>query len=182
MNFLQQRRFLWWIIAVLLVFNISAGITILYHIYDNETDQQKLVKTDFLQSELNLDAGQMKGVGRIRAQFKQAGEPLAIAIRQIRIDIATEMSKSEPDTLKLKSLSEELGALQGELNYKLAIQYLDIKKYAIPTRPENSIQLTNTSSDRRISPVEKGRGSSTDAARGVSMEINPAYLYNDSLS
>jgi len=158
MNFLQQRRILWWIISILLVFNISAGITILYHIYGSTSNLQEEIQTDFLQTELNLDAGQMHGLGRIRAQYRQVGEPVASAIRQVRSEIADEMTKSHPDTNRIKQLADHMGTLQGELTYRMATQYLGIKKFCNPDQAKKLNSAYRYLFGAADDTMQKGRG------------------------
>ncbi len=132
MNFLQQKRVLIGIVIVLLIFNMTMGITILIHVNDEKSNQEQSQDTDFLKSELSLNNEQVQGLGRIRSQFRATSEPVALRIREIRQQLVDEMSKNQPDTLRIKMLSEEMGKIQGDLTYKIATQYLDIRQLCSP--------------------------------------------------
>jgi len=132
MNFIQQKRVLIWIVAVLLIFNITMGITILIHISHEQSDQTQNKETDLLKNELSLNNEQVQGLGRIRSQFREVSEPLAIRIRETRQTLVDEMAKSNPDTLHLQQLSREMGNLQAGLTYQIAIQYLEVRELCTP--------------------------------------------------
>jgi Spy/CpxP family protein refolding chaperone len=141
MNFLQQKRILLWVIAVLLVFNISAGITILFHIFGGNPTETETGQTDYLQTELNLSNEQVQGLGMIKAQFKQSSQPVASSIMEVRSKIVDELANNQPDTIKIRGLADELGVLQGELTYKIASQYVDIRDLCDPQQAQ---KLNNT--------------------------------------
>lgn len=132
MNFLQQKRVLIWLVAVLLIFNITMGITIFIHLSNEKSSPEQTQENDFLKNELSLNNEQVQGLGRIRSQFRATSEPVALRIRVTRQQLVDEMSKNQPDTLKIKKLSDEMGKIQGELTYKIATQYLDIRDLCSP--------------------------------------------------
>lgn len=136
MNFLQQKRILLWVIAVLLMFNITAGITILFHIFGEDPTETKAEQSDFLQTELNLNNTQVRGLGRIKAQFKQSSEPVASSIKLVRLKIVNELAESQPDTVRIRELADQLGVLQGELTYRIASQYIGIKDLCDPQQAQ----------------------------------------------
>jgi len=136
MNFLRQKQILLWVVAILLVFNISAGITILYHIFGGNSSGTQMEQSNFLQTELNLDKEQVRGLGRIKAQFKQSSEPVASSIILVRSKIVNELAESQPDTVRLRELSDKLGVLQGELTYRIASQYIGIKDLCNPQQAQ----------------------------------------------
>jgi len=140
MNFLEQKRFLKWIIAVLLIFNITAGVTILRHIYTEKSNTQQNPQTDFLKQELNLNDEQTRRLGHIRSHFRLASQSIADRIIETRRAMIDEMVQKQPDTTLLKQLSDELGHLQGEITYQIANQYLNIKDICTP---EQALKLNS---------------------------------------
>jgi len=140
MNFFEQKRILQWIIAVLLVFNITAGITILIHITGEKPNQTQSRETDFLKQELSLNDEQANGLGRIRSQFRLTSQPIADRIRETRRSLIEEMGQQHPDTLRMKQLSGKLGDLQGDLTYQIAKQYLGIRGMCTP---EQALKLNS---------------------------------------
>lgn len=132
MNFLEQKRVLIWVIVVLMIFNITAGITIAIHISNEKSVQEQALETDYLQQELNLNDEQVRGLGRIRTEFRKSSQPLAARIRETRKALIEEMAQKNPDTLLMKELSTELGKFQGELTYQIASQFLSIQSMCSP--------------------------------------------------
>jgi Spy/CpxP family protein refolding chaperone len=132
MNFLEEKRILKWIIAVLLIFNITAGVTILLHVSAEKPNPPQNPQTDFLKQELNLNDEQSHGLGRIRSEFRLTSQPIADRIKETRKAMIDEMGQKQPDTILLKQLSDELGHLQGEITYQIANQYLNIKDICTP--------------------------------------------------
>lgn len=132
MNFIEQKRVLIWIIGVLLTFNITAGITFLVHISKEKTMEVQTQETDYLKQELNLNDEQVRGLGRIRTEFRKSSQPLAARIRETRKVLIEEMAQKPPDTLRMKELSAELGEFQGELTYQIASQFLSIQNICSP--------------------------------------------------
>lgn len=136
MNFLRQKQILLWVIAILLVFNISAGITILYHIFGGNSSDTQVEQSNFLQTELNLDKEQVRGLGRIKAQFNQSSEPVATNIILVRSKIVNELAERHPDTVKIRKLADKLGVMQGDLTYRIASQYIGIKDLCDPQQAQ----------------------------------------------
>jgi Spy/CpxP family protein refolding chaperone len=141
MNFLQQKRVLLWIIAVLLVFNISTGITILYHVIGGKSTQADNTQIDFLQKELNLNPDQTSGLGRIRSQFSRLSQPVTDKIIGLRSELVDEMGKSHPDTIRISELADKLGELQGNLTYQIATRYIGIREICTP---EQALKLNSS--------------------------------------
>jgi len=141
MNFLQQKRVLLWIIAVLLVFNISAGITILYHVMGGKSAPAEDIQIDYLQKELNLNSDQARGLGRIRAQFSHLSQPVTDKIIGLRSELVDEMGKNKPDTLRIRELAYKLGELQGNLTYQIATHYIGIREICTP---EQALKLNSS--------------------------------------
>lgn len=138
MNFLEQKRVLIWVIVVLLIFNITAGITIAVHISNEKSVQEQPQETDYLKQELNLNDEQVRGLGRIRTEFRKTSQPLAARIRETRKVLIEEMAQKHPDTLRMKELSAELGTFQGELTYQIASQFVSIQDIC---SPEQALKL-----------------------------------------
>jgi len=132
MNFIEQKRFLIWVIIILLVFNITAVITLLIHFNSDHKQAVKSPEPDFLQKELSLNDEQMKGVGKIRRQFREVSTPHLQKIRETRQELADEMGKAQPDSARIRLLSTDLGNLQGQLTSQIALQYLNIRDLCTP--------------------------------------------------
>ena len=140
MNFLQQKRFLIWIIVFLLVFNISAGIAILFHVLGENPEQAENVQSDYLQKELNLNKDQTLGLGKIRKEFNFLSKDVTGKITEIRSQLVHEMERNNPDTLRIRELTNQLGRLQGDLNYQIAMRYLGIREICTP---EQALKLNS---------------------------------------
>lgn len=136
-----KNRWLGWMFAVLLIFNISAGIAFFLHSTAEKESVEQVTAVDFFQQELGLDGTQQNGIGRIRQKFRSVSQPMADRISTLKNQLANELRQPLPDTVKIHQLTDSLGTLQGELFYQIAGRYLEIKEMCTP---EQALKLNDS--------------------------------------
>ena len=132
MKSLLLKNKLIWILGLLLVFNIAADITIIYHFIQDKKTENATIESNFLQNKLEMSNEQQNGFGKIRARFANVSKPMTEQIRILKSELADEMRKDSPDTIHIRQLTRELGQIQGELLHQIATKYLDIKGICTP--------------------------------------------------
>lgn len=141
MKHIFQRNKLTWILSLLLIFNIAADITIIYHFIQDKKTNDTAIETDFLQNKLEMNNEQQNGYGRIRTRFNDVSQPMVGQIRKLKSELVNEMQNDVPDTIRIRQLTHELGLIQGELLHQIAVKYVDVKGLC---SPEQIIRLNDS--------------------------------------
>jgi len=142
MDRLTKNRVFSWIIIILLIVNISALSTIIYHGFFHKNRTFRVIEPQegfggrFLKDELNLSSAQREEFKTSRTYFFQHTRPLFDSLMKKRIDIANEISSKKPDTLKLYKLADEWGNLHSQLKKQTIRHFLQMKSYCNPAQQE----------------------------------------------
>jgi Spy/CpxP family protein refolding chaperone len=140
MNIFQKNRMIIWILSGLLIAALSALGTMVYHhrlapgLFTTEKSCDG--NCDLLTEELGLTAVQKKNIGEIRMNCRSNGMAISDSLRHMRSDLLTELSREEPDTMKLRSIAGMIGNLQAQLTNRTIDQYLKISKECTPEQRE----------------------------------------------
>ncbi len=78
----------------------------------------------------NLSDKEIKKIDKARDDFFKSTEKIREAIYQKRIELRTELSKSDPDTKKLKTVQQELSNLEADLDQKSLDYEVELNKIA----------------------------------------------------
>ncbi len=149
MDRLTKNRVFSWIIIILLVVNISALSTIIYHGFFHKNRTFRVIEPQegfggrFLKDELNLSSAQREEFKTSRTYFFQHTRPLFDSLMKKRIDIANEISSKKPDTLKLYKLADEWGNLHSQLKKQTIRHFLQMKSYCNPAQQEKLSSFFN---------------------------------------
>jgi len=143
MNFLSKHRFLFWALMVLIVVTVSALVSFfLFSKQDpvNEACCSQAEKSGHaFTHELGLTPVQTEQVARINSEYRQQAEPIAMAIKEKRGIILSELEREKPDTIFLNEVVKTLSLLQMEIQHKNIKQYLELKKVCTP---EQALRLS----------------------------------------
>lgn len=127
MNFFLKKQVSAWLVILLLLINIAAILTIIYHVYFDENQEQTItVTTDpgkIITRELNLDQDQMEKYKDLQSYFNQESEPVVEKMTKARFGILEELSLPDPDTSKLDSLALVIGDFHYQLK-RITIDHL----------------------------------------------------------
>lgn len=136
MNYFKRYNILKWILVVLLVLNISAIGTIIYHVYfDGGSEYQTSVNNEaplFLKEKMNLNNRQWDDFRRMHARFREESRYLFQEMATIRKEILEEVSKENPDREKLYELADKYGEQHALLKRKTIDHFLGMKDNISP--------------------------------------------------
>ena len=135
-----KNRVLFWLLLFLIILNLGAFITWFVVSKQKPTTTTCVMPESggcmILSQELNLTPSQSKQADTILCCFQAESRSLADAIRERRISIMEILSGSDPDTNKLKQLTQELAGLQVDLQKVNIRQFIALKEICTPEQLE----------------------------------------------
>jgi Spy/CpxP family protein refolding chaperone len=172
-----KNKWMIWVIAALVLLNISTLITVVYHNKHTlvteagiTADSVKSENTSVLYSgryfrdELNLTEEQMDKFSQFNPVFRQAARAINIKLSEIRHEMLVEMAGKISDENKLNHLSDSIGYLHASLKKTTYRYYLSFKNICTPEQQQKLEQLFGEmfSNDTQVlqnrSGGQKGRG------------------------
>lgn len=138
---MNKIRILAGAVILLTLLNGSTIATIIYHNYREKQDSQTLVldATDnqvlngrFMRQTVGFNNAQMEGFRAARREFQPEANKIVFRIDSLKNKLFDELNSPQPDTVKLASLSDQIGRLHGELKKQTAGFYLKMKSICTP--------------------------------------------------
>jgi len=164
MNFFSKTRLITWLVIILIVINISAIGTIVYHIYFSSESKQSDSNTKNIQNiireELGLSPLQEQKYLRIKKEFDEKSSEILIEMKNKRQEMLDELSSADSNPEKLNNIAEDIGMLHTSLK-KLTIEnFLEMK---ILCDSDQCLKLRLLYNDMQMcegqfSGMEKGKG------------------------
>jgi len=137
MSYFSKRQIPYLVILFLLVTNISTVITTIvknnkYIITETQRiDEQVQIPSSgigrFFRDQLDLNSDQHFQFRDFRKVYHKKGVELTMAMQNKRIELLNELAKEQSDTLKLHSISEDIGSLHADLKHETFHYYLNLK-------------------------------------------------------
>ena len=133
-----NKKILYLIIIILAITNITTVATIFFH-----SNREKKINEmppferknfdrekagEFLKKELNLNEKQAKEFRYYGEIHHAKTEKIFSGIDSMRIQYSDELGKENPDTLKLKEITDKMGSLHAEMKYISCKHYLQTKE------------------------------------------------------
>ena len=154
MNFFTKTRFLLAVIIILSAIIVAMFVTMGYNKYrynnrqnrwdqenrearQQQNDKGKAERGKFMAKQLQLTPEQIKEFDDLRNKFHNQLEEQMDKTRQLSRDIMEEISSENPDTTKLKVLSEKFGEAQKEQKEMMVKHLLEIRSKCSPTQQAN---------------------------------------------
>lgn len=138
-TFFSQNRLLIWLVIFLLVLNISAISSIIFHRVrepDNVSlpfrppgpDEERIPGDGrFLRDFLELDRRQYEQFRMNRHAFQTKAWSITEELRKKKIEFLEELDKKDPDPGRIEQISEEIGQLHKALRLETGEYYLELK-------------------------------------------------------
>jgi hypothetical protein len=139
-TFFTQNRLLIWLVIFLLVLNISAISSIIFHRLREPENvslpfrppgpAEERIPGDgrFLRGFLELDRQQYEHFRMNRHAFQAKAWNITEELRKKKIEFLEELNKKDPDTGRIEQISEEIGQLHKALRLETGEYYLELKK------------------------------------------------------
>lgn len=135
-------------LVLLLILNISALITMGFHVWESKKSVSVTSVTPnnsfngkYFKDNLQLTDSQMVQFRDLNATFRQKAGQINQKLVENRKAMMNEMESETADTLLLKSLSENIGKLHTELKVCTYTYYLDIKGICNPGQQTRLIEI-----------------------------------------
>lgn len=142
---MNKIKILQWLVALLLLLNLSTIISIVFHQYQEKTDTDILISDTeserrlngrYFRQTLGFDNEQMQAFREANRAFQPEANAIISTIDSLKNDIFSELKKEHPDTVKLNSLSESIGNQHSKLKKETNKFYLKIKNVCDPAQKE----------------------------------------------
>jgi|WetSurMetagenome_2_1015567.scaffolds.fasta_scaffold433189_2 uncharacterized membrane protein len=143
MDYFNKKRFSGWLVIGLLIINLAAISTILFHIISEkrtsvETSAQDKTETLFA-NELGLSKEQNEGFISAMQKYHQHSREILDEMTARRSEMLEELAKQNPDTLVLHTIAGDIGNLHSTLKLLTIDNFLELKKICTP---EQEIKLS----------------------------------------
>lgn len=142
---MNKVKTLQWVVALLVLFNLSTIGSIVYHNYQEKEDNEIVVFDSSTESRLNgryfrqtlgFDNEQMEAFRHANRSFQPKANAIIFSIDSMKNNIFDELKKEQPDTTKLNYLSESIGKQHALLKKATNQFYLKMKDVCSPTQKE----------------------------------------------
>jgi len=138
-TFFSQNRIWIWLIIFLLLINISAITSMIYHRVREEKetvsfhrapypgDSRMRGEGRFLRDFLKLDAEQFEQFRIARHAFQMKAWDITEELREKKVEFLEELNQKIPDTSKIQKISEDIGYLHQDLRMETGKYYLKLR-------------------------------------------------------
>jgi Spy/CpxP family protein refolding chaperone len=142
---MNKTRILQWLVALLILLNLSTIASLLYHNYQEKTDNEVLVFDVGSESRLNgryfrqtlgFSNDQMDAFREANRSFQPKANMIIFSIDSLKNNIFIELKKENPDTTALRQLSEKIGNQHADLKKATNLFYLKIKTVCTSAQKE----------------------------------------------
>lgn len=146
MNRIKSGKSLYlWIIAILVILNLSTIGTIIYNKQQFEKENEMMIqrlpreqRPDFLREDFHKNDQFFLKHRELRRDYRNDARELAQEMNRKRIALLKYLSSENPDTLQLRKMAEEFGELHRDLKLLTIDFFLKTKSI---TSPEEQEQL-----------------------------------------
>ena len=158
MNYFERTRLYLLIIIVLVIFNISAIVAIIYHL----RTEHRIMRPEredardrgrHLADKIGFDKAQAIQFDTLRADFGRKNKIIMSAIQEKKLEMLTEFTSENPDTVKLYEITHEIGNLQANMRRLSIDHFMSVKKICTIEQKAKLIELF-----RNIMKMEEGPG------------------------
>ncbi len=144
MNSMNNNRFVFWAIILLVVVNFSALTA--YFFYGQKptgpTEPKAIAKSGIvLSEELALTPEQTTKVNQINKTYQATSQPIVEAIREKKAELIDELTKEDTDTVWVDSLANHVVKEQKKLQMANIKQFIDLKKVCSPQQTQKLSQI-----------------------------------------
>lgn len=136
-----------WAVIILIVLNIFTVGSFIYHRYSetkkpspsisiDSTDDGNPINGRYFKNEVGFDDNQMEKFRGINRTFNHKANKIIYGLDSLKTELYTELNTPTPDTVKLNTLSDEIGLNHAQLKKITNSYYLNIKSIATPQQNE----------------------------------------------
>lgn len=139
----HKNRLLFWLLIFLVIVNLSALVT--YFFIPGRQARQMCGEDRgspecILHTHLNLTEEQNKAVDAINEKYLNISRPISTQIKDLRAEILDKLEKTDPDTILIRQITEEVSLFQLQLHRENITHYLELKEVC---DPDQALRLSN---------------------------------------
>ncbi len=168
---ISEKRYhiLIWIAVILFAMNLATIGSLFYHTRKQQnisasSGNREAVAPDeqgtrFFRDQLDLDPDQVLCFREANRGYNRNTHQVARELDMLRIHLIDEMTKEHPDTMRIDSLSGEIGNCHTALKRLTAAYYLEMRNYCTPEQKNklDEIFLKMVQQDESDQPPVRGR-------------------------
>ncbi len=147
MNYFLKKQFSFVLVFFLLIINVAAISTILYHIYsEKSTSPTTAVNPDagkIITGELGLNPDQTDLFQQINSGYNQRSQKILDQLTEKRSEMLSELSEENPDTTILHLLADDIGKLHTNLKLLTIWNFIELKKICTPAQQQQLSKMYN---------------------------------------
>jgi hypothetical protein len=171
MNYFERTRLYLFIIIILVIFNISAIVAIIYHLRSDHHQMrpergESVDRGRHLADKIGFDKAQAVQFDTLRADFGRKAKTIMTSIGEKKLEMLNEFTSENPDTTRLYKLTRDIGNLHAEMRRLSIDHFMNVKKIC---SPEQKVKLLDLF--RNMMKMEEGPG--FNRRHGNPMEKKP---------
>jgi len=169
---MTKNRLLIWIVAILLVTNITTVVSVMINSrrvsagIQNNGAETANAKVLFFNEHLQLTESQMADFMQVSRKFGQTAGPMTAELDILRRNMIIELARTSPDMGKVEKITEDIGVLHTKMKMATTTYYLGLKSICTPDQQERLKEMFMVMSDpagdldalRRGGPMGPGPG------------------------
>jgi Spy/CpxP family protein refolding chaperone len=173
MNYFERTRIYLFIIIILVIFNISAIVAIIYHLR-SEHRQMRPDREEghdrgrHLADKIGFDKAQAVQFDTLRADFGRKAKAIMNTIQEKKLEIINEFTSESPDTAKLYQLTRDIGNLHTDMRRLSIDHFMNVKKLCTPGQKTKLLDLF-----KNMMKMEEGAGFNRQFRHGNPMDKKP---------
>lgn len=168
----NKTKILWIVITFLAVLNIATIATIIYNNRQVKTEDENIVfEPDtqplngmYFKQTLGFDNHQMEVFRQSSRAFRQNANQIIGSINRSKEELFIELQAEQPDTVRLKEISKEIGVLHAELKDATVNFYLELNSVCNPEQ-KNKLKAVFVPLFRET-PLQGGHGGNNGRGHG----------------
>lgn len=146
MNYFERTRVYLFIIIILVIFNISAIVAIIYHIRSEHREmrpgrEEGHDRGRHLAEKIGFDKAQAVQFDTLRADFGRKAKAILGTIQEKKLEIINEFTSENPDTAKLYKITHEIGNLHTNMRRLSIDHFMNVKKMCTPEQKTKLLEL-----------------------------------------
>lgn len=164
-----HSRVLRWLVVILLATNAATIFSVIYH---SQRESSEVVvptkevvpqhqRTRFFREQLDLDPQQVDVFRDVIRHYNRHGHVLTREMEALRVAMVEELGRTMPDSLRLDSISKEIGALHYQLKKETVDFYLGMKVACKPGQEKRLYEIFLKMVDgqqKQSPPMPRGGG------------------------
>ena len=140
MNYFTKKRLVVLLIVFLLIINVAAISTIIFHRYfipDHVLQGNKFENpVGYMRKTINLDSKQEKIFRKLNSDYRKKSAETLEMLKIKRVEMLEEISCPEPNIEKLDEIANEIGVLHADLKKLTIRNFLEMKNNCMPEQQQ----------------------------------------------